>query len=220
MQILECTNSIAIVGEEFNPGLFEPNDFIEDLGAPDFRQTIVLPMMALYVFPKTATRILLEPQKLDFQRSTIREGDREPEVLPELLREMITPIILGQGGSASGISIKAMGFNCNFVVSLEDMGIDGLTFCRNEFLVSKDGIERRIGGGHLVANQAKLIYDWEGLKVNMDVAPHFNSEGHNLYLGVNVHQEFGEENTPIAGLERFDQIKQYIQTLPHLFFGN
>jgi hypothetical protein len=158
--------------------------------------------------------------KLEFQKNTIREGDQDPEALPELLRAMVSPIILANQDTTPKYSINALGFNCSFVISLEDSGLDGTTFCRNEFLVHKAGLELRLGNGRLIANQAKLVYEWDGLKINLEIAPHFGSGGRHLFISINVHQDFSELYLPTTGLEQFDRVKHYVQTFPNTFLND
>jgi hypothetical protein len=213
MEIIQCLSSVVFAGSGFAPGILDVSEFSEELGVPDFNNTVVMPMMAHYSFVKTGFHILIEPVKIDLRAIRQRDDAGTPELFPSLLASMAT-FVARQSRSKQDVEIRAIGYNASFVLGLEAGELSGEEYCQSNFFPQKTRQLEALEAEELVGNEAKLVYRWNDAIVNLEFAPHYDSDGTNLYLKVNIHHELDGREVLEAFESSYPKARDYIVSLP------
>lgn len=210
MRFLEVYSSVVLAGDGFSPSLFKPEKHKDLIGEPDEQSVIVTPIISQHVFPERHFRVFVAPDRIDL-------GYTQDEVLPDQLYELASRVV----DTITKIDVatcKAFGINVNLVIPSEKIGGSAVDYCRRNFLSIQD-VGDVLNCDKFLVNMAKLIFDKEGVRFTMDVEPHFASEGKNLHLKINGHQNVVEADSLVQALSRYSQIREYIRGLPQALLG-
>ena len=117
--------------------------------------------------------------------------------------------------------MTALGFNTEMVFLQRDGGISGEAFCSN--LCNTERIKQAVGSDFHEA-QCRIVALLSGVRHTLRIEPHIASNGANLFLSVNGHQDMGPADDLASKLSKVGSAKKYIQSvyinLSHEFRGD
>lgn len=212
LETVPQNSSFVMVGNGLSPSQFQANDFSKELGMPDFKLSVVLPSLVQLVFPENKFRVQILPEKVELTQY-------EHPVLPELLLDIGRSIVEAYMAQSPlpGV-ITGLGVNYHFVIKSNNLGMTGTNYCNQTFLANKNQLEKRLSIKDSLSSSVKLMFQKDRVRYSIDVEPHFETQGEDLHVGINAHQDINSECSIIEALDRFNSIKDYESNFPKSFF--
>ena len=203
-------NSIVFAGSEFSPRLLDERTFFD--GNPDPSTFFKAGPIGNFQYLEGQYSISVNPDRIELHTSV-------PEVLPDPLVAAAREIAERLEPVRSLVSVTGVGFQTNCVLSRNDLGVDGRTFCMN-FAPSPEAMSGLLGReagdvevfGRVRLSFGQMIYD-------IRVEPEQKSRGQNVWVAIHRHQNIDSSATSFGLSDHDDHrmiVAQVIERLPHL----
>lgn len=201
----EKVNTVAIVGERLSASMFDVRGVFG--GQLDPTQLVIGPI-ANYTYRGGTCGLSVTPDRIDLRQTVA-------EVAPSLLHEAAVTVLRALDEIRGPVMVSAIGFNCDVVVPY-DTPLRGIAVCREYVAMNKlthiVGIEEQN-----VSLQTKYMVDAGPLVYTLRLAPDDESQGKNLYLAINGHQQTRVGD--LSGcLEHYDSFRTHVREI-HGQFG-
>lgn len=200
MDYLHNESSIVIAGEGFNPSLFEVDKYIQMWGQPEYRELIALPVAVKLKFPGKKYRIDITPNKIVL-------GDTNESFLTNELIESFS-IILDRFFKVPKGQISGLGINVELIIKEKLLLMTGNEYCKR-YLLNLPEFEDKIGEKVNYFSTGKLILIKNQTRFNVEISPYFQSDGKDLFIKGNAHQEVNSFEGLRNAIEHFNSIKEY-----------
>lgn len=210
MEFLNVYSSVVFVGKGFSPILIKSLEDFDILGEPDPKTQIILPLASQQDYPENNFKLVITPERIDL-------ANMNSDFLPGSLKTLADALIK-QFIQILVIQCSGIGFNLNVGISEEVLGMAGSKFCRDSF-INIENLELKIGVASIFANTSKLIYVINNIKYSIEILPDFKSNGKNLNVNINAHQDVTEKKNLSDILMKYDEIKNYLNDFHDRFFG-
>jgi len=204
MKFLEVQSSVVFIGEGFSTAFFQESKYTDILGEPDQETQVNIPVAKRQTFPETGYQILLMPDRMEF--SYFKE-DFFPEGLKKIAEGLVQVLEAVNPESCAGV-----GINLSVTIPADEVGKTGFEFCRENFLAWPDP-KGRLEADEFKFNTSKLIYSFHNVLYHVDVEPHLASDGENLFVKMNAHQDVDKTNSIGTAINKFDEIREHTSTL-------
>ena len=204
-------STIVFVGGSFDRQLFDERElFPEPMG----RGYTALGPVAQYTYGENTYKFTIVPDKI---------------VLEHIADEFLSDAIIGAADQVGkvlrsrdqGHGVTALGFNTETVFLQRDGGKSGAAFCSN--LCNTERIQKAVGSDFQEA-QCRIVALRSGVRYTLRIEPHIASNGANLFLSVNGHQDMGLADDLASKLSKAGSARNYIQSvyrnLSHEFRGD
>lgn len=188
-------NTVVVVGDRFDPGMFSPEKFFE--GAVDAGRIVVGPM-AQFSYDSGRCGFALNPSRIDLLVHSA-------EIMPEELQLAAQQVVRSLEKIRTAVEINGFGFNCD--TTFETASRTGGEICNSlaqmPLLEEIAALSKPQGLTQLKYTRGELVY-------SVRIEPEVQSQGQNLYVGVNGHQAVAPADKLKKKLEHSLDFRQYI----------
>ena len=188
-------NTVVVVGDRFAPAMFAPEEFFE--GVIDEDRIVVGPV-AQFGYHSGRCGFALSPNRIDL-------SVRSEEVMPEELQLAAEHLVRSLDRTRTVLEINGLGFNCD--TTIETAGHTGEEICNRLNQVS---LLEEITAASELQGFTQVRYTQNELSYNVRIEPEVESQGKNLYVGVNGHQEVAPTDELEKKLEHLLDFSQYV----------
>ena len=193
-------NTVVVVGDRFDPAMFKMDQFFD--GGMDPGATIIGPI-AQVTYGSGRCAFELNPNRIDVKVQS-------EEIMPDELRSAANVLIETVEGirAAKAVSTTGIGLNCDF--SLQVSLRTGNEISND--LVKMDALKDLTKA----TPQATMIasrYVRGEMTYTIRVEPEAQSNGQNLYLAVNGHQNVAPSDSLETKLNQFAEFREYVEAL-------
>ena len=194
------TSTIVLVGGGFDRQLFDERElFAEPMG----RDYVALGQVAQYAYGGNTYRFTVMPDKIVLQHNS-------DAVLSDALIGAADQVGSALQSRGQGHGVTGLGFNLETVFPQSDGGVSGAAFCAD--LCNTDRI-RQVVGSEFLETQCRVVAVRGGVRYTLRIEPHIASNGANLFLSVNGHQDMGPADDLASKLSNAGSARQYIQSV-------
>lgn len=195
-------NSIVVVGDQFSPSLVNPELVFSE--KPTVGQSVILGPIAQHSYGGGICRFEVAPNRLDVKMQS-------EEVMPSRLVDAARFMAEALDAVRSAVTVTAIGMNCDGAVDRQEDDT-GLDLCRS--LTNMDGLGDLLGlGATVVVPHLAPKFRYEDMNFNIRIEPEVETEGRNIFVAVNGHQEVVEAEPIAPKIGHADIFRQYVEEL-------
>ena len=194
------TSTVVLVGADFDRQLFDERSlFPEPMG----RDYVALGQAGQYSYGANTYRFTVVPDRIILQHNA-------EAVLSSELITAASHVGEALQSQSQGHGVTALGFNLETEFPKVDGGISGEEYCRQ--LCNSDRIRRAIGSEFHEAQCRVVVVDG-GIRYTLRIEPHLASNGANLFVSVNGHQNIGLTDDLRSKLSKAGSAREYIESV-------
>ena len=130
-----------------------------------------------------------------------------PDIVPETLIDAARFIARELESARRAVRILGFGMNCDTVFDRHLLGVNGLEYCLS---LAAPQITTLIDA-ELANSLTRVQFIRDELRYEVRVEPHFISNGDNLYVAVNGHQEVNTDDSLDAKFQHIDAFRHYVE---------
>lgn len=197
-------SSLVFVGDGFAPAMFDERAVFEGMGSPDEQGQVKIGPIGQFSYGSGKYRFSVTPDRIDL-------GYNGPTIVPEELLAAAQKIILKIEPAKGAVRVSGFGINCGTVLNQNDIGESGVEFCSNNLIKSASLVLR--GSNEITASSARFYFTEGSIRYDVRIEPHFASNGQNLFVAVNGHQEVGQTDSLTGKLEAVSKVRDYVAEL-------
>ena len=191
-------NTVVVVGDRFDPAMVPPEQFFG--GAMDPGRIMIGPV-AQFGYDSGRCKFSLNPSRIDL-------SVQSQEVMPEKLWSAAETLLHTLEKIRTAVNITGLGVNCDTAIpTTTKTGHD-----ISNFLANLDLLKGVSGASSLqVSTVSKYILGPVGYTLRFE--PETQSNGQNLFVAVNGHQEVDSSSTLMGKLKEFASFCKHVQDL-------
>lgn len=194
------TSTVVLVGVGFDRQLFDERSlFPEPMG----RDYVAFGQVGQYSYGANTYRFAVMPDRIVLQHNAEAVLSSELITAAGHVGEVLQSRSQGHG-------VTALGFNLETEFPQVDGGISGEEYCSR--LCNGDRIRRAIGSGFHEAQCRVVVVDG-GVRYTLRIEPHLASNGANLFVSVNGHQDIGPADDLRSKLSKAGSAREYIESV-------
>lgn len=201
----ESKCSVVILGVDFKQSILAPESYEEWFGALDRDNSIFSPGFVAASYSKCLLQ--LQSNRIDARM----DGD---PLIPDALFEGLSPII--KSLEQKDYRATAMGFNCEITILFTDQNeLDGKDFC-NKVMIGQSFNPDKIflpDADMPVVWSANAFYGHEGIRMGITFMPSAETDGRDLIVKMNAHQDIGTEDRVSDRFAKAQQVNAYFSRL-------
>lgn len=192
-------NSLVFVGGEFATSMFDERLlFNGKLDANQFKAGV----FGNFSYSSGACQFAVTPDRIDLRCS-------ESAVMPETLVEAGQTIV-GMFSQVDKLArVSGFGMNCDTVFDRDYIGVSGRDFCMALIDPSVKGL---IDTAPTEAFE-RIRFANGGIRYDIRMEPHLESDGQHLFVGVNAHQKVESSEHLLSKLEQIEGFRLYVGKL-------
>ncbi len=199
----EMLNSIVFLGEQFTTSIFDERTLFENIGQID-RDQLKNGPLGHFTYGNGRYQLQVTPPRIDIKC-------HGPEILPDELAEVASRIAEVLKPLIKVIPVTAIGINCDAVFELDVIGQSGTEFCGQ---LSINPLSRKLIQHEPFFAATQFSFEDQQIRYTIKIEPHPNKKGKNLFVAVNGHQAFTEEDDDLHGkLSAIQHVSTYIAHL-------
>lgn len=194
------TSTIVLVGVGFDRQLFDERSlFPEPMG----RDYVAFGQVGQYSYGANTYRFVVMPDRIVLQHNADAVLSDELSAAADHVGEALQSRNQGHG-------VTALGFNLEAVFPQADGGVSGEEYC--DRLCNSDRIRQAIGSEFHEA-QCRVVVLSGGVRYTLRIEPHLASNGANLFLSVNGHQDIAPADNLCSKLRKAGSAREYIESV-------
>ena len=193
-------NTVVIVGDRFDPGMFQAEEFFG--GEIDPGRFVVGPI-AQYSYDSAQQTFELKPNRIDLV-------DRSDKIMPQELQEEAEKLVAALKQIRAAVSITGAGFNCDAVISIPPPA-SGTKIIHQ--LVKMNVVTQITGESTDHAVFANIQYMREQLMYSLRFEPDNQTQGQNLLIAINGHQTLEPNELFEQKLSRYQQFRNHVREI-------
>ena len=194
------TSTIVLVGVGFDRQLFDERSlFPEPMG----RDYVAFGQVGQYSYGANTYRFAVMPDRIVLQHNADAILSDELSAAADQVGEALQSRSQGHG-------VTALGFNLETAFPQADGGVSGEDYCKR--LCNSDRIRQAIGSGFHEA-QCRVVVLSGGIRYTLRIEPHLASNGANLFVSVNGHQDIGADDDLRSKLSKAGNAREYIESV-------
>ena len=143
------------------------------------------------------------PDRIDLRANT-------PNIMPETLVEAVQFIVKQLDPLRRAVNISGFGMNCDTTIDQHLIRARGRDYCFN--LLARNKI-RAIVDTEITNSLTRVQFVKDAVHYNVRIEPHFQSDGNNLFVAVNGHQNINAQDSLGEKLQHTDAFKEYVEGL-------
>ena len=191
-------SSVVFVGGGFDRQLFDERELFPEPMGRDY--TALGPVGEYNYGPNNSYRFAVAPDKITLHHNS------ETILSDELIRAA------GQVADAlqsrnQGHGVTGLGFNFDTFYPQSESGLSGIEFCKS--LCNGERIQQAIGS-RFHDTQCRVVVLRDGVRYTLRLEPQTASNGANLYVGTNGHQDVGPGDQLAERLAKSANAREYI----------
>ena len=191
-------NAVVIVGDRFAPDMVSPEHLFDlpvDVGR------LLLGPISQVNYGSGRCGFTLNPSRIDLRVQS-------QEVMPQELRSATERLAAILEGIRVAVDIGGIGFNCDCVFPAT--GKTGRDISNG--LAQVDQLVGIVGVSPVQAKTA-FNYSLENVRYTLRIEPHVASDGRDLFVAVNGHQDVDKSSSLISKLEAFDPFHKHVRSI-------
>ena len=194
------TSTIVLVGVGFDRQLFDEHAlFPEPMG----RDYVAFSQIGQYAYGANTYRFAVMPDRIVLQHNA-------DAILSDELNAAADHVGQALQSRSQGHGVTALGFNLEAVFPQADGGGSGEEYCNR--LCNSDQIRKAIGSEFHEA-QCRVVVVSGGVRYTLRIEPHLASNGANLFVSVNGHQDIGPADDLRSKLSKAGSAREYIESV-------
>ena len=174
---ISYTSSVVFAGGQFAASMFDEREFCTGFGPLEADQIKAGPIGRFQYF-RGRYQFNVVPDRVELQCN-------DPLILSEALITAAGRVIERLEPVRSVVSVSGIGLNCDAVFSAREIGRSGSVWCRS--LMDTPRTQRLFE--QEVESFAQFSFQIEGVRYVVRLEPHAQSQGENLFVAVNGHQD-------------------------------
>lgn len=194
------SNTVVVVGDRFGPAMVSPERLFDRAIDP-------------------ATRILFgpisqcsyDPGTCEFQLTPdrIAVSVHSQDVMPDELRLAAESLFSDLENVRMAIAVHGVGLNCEVALPVsEGNGVD-----ISNSLARLDELKAIVGGPSSATAKTSLNYVLNGVICTLKVEPELASDGQNLFVAINGHQNVEQSSALSDTLAAFEMMRDHVGTV-------
>ena len=192
-------NSLVFVGGEFAASMFDERLlFSGKLDANQFKAGV----FGNFSYSSGACQFAITPDRVDLRCS-------ESVIMPETLVESGNTIVDMFKQVDKLVHVSGFGMNCDTVFNRDYIGVSGRDFCMK---LIDSSIKDLIDVAPTEAFQ-RIRFTKSGIRYDIRMEPHAESDGQHLFVGVNAHQRIESSEHLLSKLDEIEGFKLYVGEL-------
>ena len=189
-------NTVVLIGDRFDPAMIKADDLFG--GAVDAGPTLVGPL-AQYSYGSSRCRFGLNPSRIDL-------GVLSPDIMPEELQTAAMDVASALDAIRVAVTVTGIGLNCDVALPRE-----GGVALSNQ--MANLELMKTITGASTPQATTVASYERGELRYNVRIEPEVQSQGRNLFVAVNGHQNVGPNDLVRPTLAQFPAFREYVKEL-------
>lgn len=192
-------NTVVVVGDRFDPGMFRPEEFFG--GAPDSERTVLVGPIAQFSYHSGRCGFSLSPNRIDL-------SVQSPHIMPDELCSAAEHLTQSLEKIRKAVQINGIGLNCDAKIdTIEHSGAD---ICNR---LSQVSLLTSITGAEVPQCLTRVRYEIGNLLYSVNIEPEAQSQGKNLWVAVNGHQDIVPTDELSAKIVRSLGFRQHVGDL-------
>ena len=199
-----ATVSLVFVGGEFSPSLINEHDFERYLGGLDAEGLLKVGPVGQYFYSSRKFQVSIAPDRIDLKGFNIDFLQEELISAAKAVIDVLTPV-------QSVVRVTGFGINCDTLFNQDEIGQTGANFCTDRLI--SPGSLSLVGGEPYTATTARYYFLRPPIRFDVRFEPHFGSEGRQLIVAVNGHQEVSQNVPLLEVLDAVPTVRAYVDGL-------
>ena len=198
------TVSIVFVGGEFSPNLISEHDLESHLGDLDTEGLLKVGPIGQFSYSSRKFQVTVAPDRIDLKGFNVTFLQEELVSAAKAVIEVLSPV-------RNIIRVTGFGMNCDTLFDQSEVGQTGASFCTQR-LISPESLSF-VGGDPYMATIARYYFLRSPIRFDVRFEPYFSSEGRQLFVAVNGHQEVSQQ-VPLPNLlDAIPIVREYVDGL-------
>ena len=197
-------SSVVFIGGEFAASMFNEHDFCERGFGPLEKNQIKVGPVGRFSYSKGKYDFWVAPGRID-----LRCQDEAP--LPRTLIDTAQSVIERLEPARPVISVSAIGINCDTVFQAQEIGQDGISFCRS---LTETPLSRRLVDQSSTTPIVVFTFPDGDVRYQVRLEPEpRQSQGKDLVVAVNGHQDVTTPDPLSNKLHAVEEVKTWVAEL-------
>jgi len=198
----EMLNSIVFLGDQFTTTMFDERILFEDIGQID-RDQLKNGPLGHFTYENGRYQLQVTPPRIDIKY-------HGPEILPEELAKVAYRIAEVLKPLLKVIPVTAVGINCDTVFEPDMVGQSGIEFCDQ---LAINPLSRKLIQHEPFFAATQFTFEDQQIRYAIKIEPHPSTKGKNLFVAVNGHQAFTDQEDLHDKLSAIQHVRTYIAHL-------
>ncbi len=198
---LTYQSSVVFAGGPFPPSLLDERTLFA--GEIDPQDHLVVGPIKQARYRSGKYRFALNPDRVDIVCTD------DLDILPDALLETGATTAITLETVRSVVPVSGIGLNCEVVLDSESIGVSGIDFCRQ--LVNPRAFE--LVGADSLTSPMRFLFTRASVRYDIRLEPHVGTQGQNLWVAINGHQEVKPDELLRPKLDQADVIREYARAL-------
>ena len=199
-----ATVSLVFVGGEFSPNLINEHDLETHLGKLDTEGLLKVGPIGQYFYSSRKFQVSIAPDRIDLKGFGV-------SFLQEELISAASAVIGVLNPVQSVVRVTGFGMNCDTLFDQDEIGQTGTQFCI-ERLINPASLSF-VGGESHLATTARYYFLQPPVRFDVRFEPHFGTEGRQLFVAVNGHQEVSQQAQLLDLMDAVPTVRAYVDGL-------
>lgn len=217
-------SNIVFAGGEFAASMFDERSLEKHLGRLDPKNQIRINSVGQFSYGDGRFSFFVMPERISVDFSTYYQSESPDEktesvlpknvvIIPEGLIDSAKSIIsvLEPTTERKAVRVSGIGINCSAIFSQQEVGLTGTEFCGSRLINPES--KGLVGAGPDVTPCARFKFETGKILFDVRIEPYFVSEGQNLFVAVNSHQNVADGESLLEKLLATEKIETYITKL-------
>ena len=192
-------NSLVFVGGEFPLTMFDERQLFG--GNLDPKDQLKVGPIGRFGYSGGKYRFEVVPDRIDLKCNA-------PDIMPNDLISAARNVANMLEPMRRLVRVSGFGMNCDTVFEKQQIGMTGAEFCLQ--LINPRAKE--LVGTPSISVCERVRFRAEVMLFDVRIEPHFNSNGDNLFVAVNGHQEVGVDDPLDSKLGQIGAFQEYVST--------
>ena len=194
-------NTVVFVGREIVASLLDEKVLCGELGPIDESSQIKAGPVGQFIYSRGQSNLLITPDRID-----LRFPARK--IFPEQFVRAARVLAHEVEQIRRGTPITAVGLNCDAVFYSQEIGKDGVQFCRD--LADTDFSRQLLREQSSYSLVVQFTYRSNAMQYNVRFEPDNGSRGRDLLLAVNGHQEVTARDNLLDKLSETGEFQEQV----------
>ena len=195
--ILHYINSLVFVGGQFQPTMFDERELFG--GELDSETQLKIGPVGQFGYSGGKYQFSVNPERIDLKCNT-------PDILPDNLISAAEIVVNMLEPTRRLARVSGFGMNCDTVFNQQQIGKTGVAFCLN--LINPQ-VKELVGAPSISAFE-RIRFKANAMDFDVRIEPHIDSNGDDLVVAVNGHQEVSLEDSLDSKLAKVGDFRAYV----------
>ena len=194
------TSSVVLVGNGFSRQLFNEHELFPE---PMDKNYLALGQVGQFTYGSNAYTFSVFPDRIVLNHNS-------DAILSDELLQAARQVAVALQNQSQGHGVTGLGLNFEGVLSPPSGGVSGREFCAD--LCNAERIQHAIGSPFDDA-LCQVVVVTDGVRYTLRIEPHVASNGANLFVAANGHQDLASTDALPSKLDRAEGAREYVQSV-------